>query len=44
MNPELHHKFNSERTGDREASKPGPVIDETKTQTNKITLKQNRPK
>jgi len=44
MNPELHHKFNAERTGDRESSKPGPIVPEEQKQVNKVTLKQSKPR
>jgi len=44
MNPELHHKWNAERTPDRGASKEGEQITKEKTQTNKVTLKQNKPR
>jgi hypothetical protein len=44
MNPELHHKWNAERTPDREASKEGaPILKEVVAQ-NKVTLKQNKPR
>ena len=44
MNPELHHKWNAERTPDREASKEGlPILKEDVAQ-NKVTLKQNKPR
>lgn len=44
MVDELHHKWNAERTGDRGASKEGDQIPKEKTQTNKVTLKQNKPR
>jgi hypothetical protein len=44
MNNQLHHKWNSERTPDREASKEGPVVLKEETDKNKVTLKQNKPK
>lgn len=44
MNPELHHKWNAERTGDRDASKEGPIVRKEKLQENKVTLKQNKPR
>lgn len=44
MNSELHHKWNAERTGDREASKKGPQIPQEQIQKNKVTLKQNKPR
>ena len=44
MNPELHHRWNAERTPDREASKEGdPILKET-LEVNKVTLKQNKPR
>ena len=44
MNAELHHKFNAERTGDRESSKPDAAIPEEQKQVNKVTLKQSKPR
>ena len=44
MNPELHHKWNAERTSDRESSKEGPVILKEDLAKNKVTLKQNKPR
>lgn len=44
MNPELHHKWNAERTSDREASKEGPVVLNEQLKESKVLLKQNRPK
>jgi hypothetical protein len=44
MNPELHHKWNAERTADRESGKQGsPILKETVDQ-NKVMLKQNKPR
>jgi len=44
MNPELHHKWNAERTPDRKSSKPGPTILKETVAQNKVTLKQNKPR
>ena len=44
MNAELHHKWNAERTPDREASKEGPVIRKEEVAVNRVTLKQNKPR
>jgi len=44
MNAELHHKFNAERTGDRESSKPGPNIPEEQKQVNRVILSQSKPR
>ena len=44
MNPELHHKWNAERTPDRDAGKKGPVIRKEELAKNKVTLKQNKPR
>jgi hypothetical protein len=44
MNPELHHKWNAERTPDRDASKDGLVILKEDLAKNKVTLKQNKPR
>jgi hypothetical protein len=44
MNNELHHKWNAERTPDREASKEGPQVLKEDLQQSKVLLKQNRPK
>jgi hypothetical protein len=44
MNPELHHKWNSERTPSRESDKEGPQILKEQLQKNKVTLKQNKPR
>ena len=44
MNDQLHHKWNAERTTDRESGKEGPsVLKETVAQ-NKVLLKQNKPR
>jgi hypothetical protein len=44
MNPELHHKWNAERTPTRESDKEGVQIPEKQIQQSKVLLKQNRPK
>ena len=44
MNPELHHKWNAERTPDREASKPGEPILKENLAKSKVLLKQNKPR
>ena len=44
MNPSLHHKWNTERTLDREASKEGSQVLKEELQQSKVLLKQNRPK
>jgi len=44
MNPQLHHKWNAERTPDRGASKEGAQILEETTKVNKVTLKQDKPR
>lgn len=44
MNPELHHKWNAERTLDRDASKEGPVVLKETVAQNKVSLKQNKPR
>ena len=44
MNPELHHKWNAERTTDRESGKEGPSVVKEKVAQNKVMLKQNKPK
>ena len=44
MNAELHHKWNAERTPDRESSKKGPVILNKDLAKSKVTLKQNKPR
>jgi hypothetical protein len=44
MNPELHHKWNAERTPDREASKKGPAVSSEEVNKNKVILKQNKPR
>ena len=44
MNPELHHKWNAERTPDREASKDGPQILKQQLAQSKVLLKQNKPR
>jgi hypothetical protein len=44
MNPELHHKWNAERTPTRESDKEGPQILKENLEKSKVLLKQNRPK
>ena len=44
MNPELHHKWNAERTLTRESDREGPQILEEQLQQSKVLLKQNKPK
>jgi hypothetical protein len=44
MNPELHHRWNSERTPTRESDKEGPQILKENLEKSKVLLKQNRPK
>jgi hypothetical protein len=44
MNPELHHRWNSERTPTRESDKEGEQILKEQLQQSKVLLKQNRPK
>jgi hypothetical protein len=44
MNPELHHRWNSERTPTRESDKEGLQILKEQLQQSKVLLKQNRPK
>ncbi len=44
MVDQLHHKWNAERTPDREASKEGPQVLKEDLQQSKVLLKQNRPK
>ena len=44
MNPELHHKWNAERTPDRESSKQGPQVLKEDLAKSKVILKQNKPR
>ena len=44
MNPELHHRWNSERTPTRESDKEGPQVLKENLEKSKVLLKQNRPK
>ncbi len=44
MNPELHHKWNAERTPDRGSSKEGREVLNEEVAKNKVTLKQNKPR
>ena len=44
MNPELHHRWNSERTPSRESDKEGEEILKEDVQRNTVKLKQKRPK
>ena len=44
MNPELHHKWNAERTQSRESDKEGEQILKEQLQEKKVLLKQNKPR
>jgi hypothetical protein len=44
MNPELHHRWNSERNPSRESDREGAQILREQLQQNKVLLKQNKPK
>ena len=44
MNPELHHKWNAERTPSRGSDKEGPPVLKEDLQKSKVLLKQNKPK
>jgi hypothetical protein len=44
MNPELHHKWNSERNPQRGSDKEGRQVLEPEVAHNKVTLKQNKPR
>ena len=44
MNPELHHKWNAERTPDRASSHEGPAAPKEDVAKNKVLLKQNKPR
>jgi hypothetical protein len=44
MNPELHHRWNSERTPSRESDKEGPQVLKEQLEKSKVLLKQNKPK
>ena len=44
MNDQLHHKWNSERTPDREAGKEGLIVLKETVAQNKVALKQNKPR
>ena len=43
MVDQLHHKWNAERTTDRESGKEGPSVLREKVAQNKVMLKQNKP-
>ncbi len=44
MNPQLHHKWNAERTPSRDSDKEGPQVLKEDLQKSKVLLKQNKPK
>ncbi len=44
MNPELHHRWNSERTPTRGSDVPVEKDPQTAVPENKVTLKQNKPR
>jgi hypothetical protein len=44
MNPELHHKWNAERTPSRESDREGLQVLKEDLEKSKVLLKQNKPK
>ena len=44
MNPELHHKWNAERDGERGSNRKGTPITENQLNESKVLLKQNKPR
>jgi hypothetical protein len=44
MNPELHNKWNAERTASRESDKEGMQVLKEELQKSRVLLKQNKPK
>ena len=44
MNPELHHKWNAERTPTRGSEAPVKKNPQAKVPENKVLLKQNKPR
>ena len=44
MNPELHHKWNAARDPNRGSNHEGTQIPKEKVDTNKVTLKQSKPR
>jgi hypothetical protein len=44
MNPELHHRWNAARDGDRGSSKPVEKDPQESVALNKVLLKQSKPR
>ena len=44
MNDALHHKWNAARDPDRGSNHEGTQIPKEKVDTNKVTLKQSKPR
>jgi hypothetical protein len=44
MNPELHHKWNDARDSSRGSNHEGTQVQKEKVDTNKVKLKQSKPR
>ena len=44
MNNQLHHMWNAERDTQRGSNQEGAQVLKKETDTNKVTLKQNKPR